>query len=206
MVRIWSHGIELPKEVGHRALKVGQAQKQYLAEVQALFSSHEYRSVILSNQSHRHTEFGDLECLGRLCRHWPAWGQVARLPRITGISLQGKRFRSLVEPDPFMVLHHECENQSPYPTGMGSTELVQRSAAVASYFKNPVVVVYIPHFQWFEQGALFHFKLRTSVLFLLFSGYLRWLSAQIFMPSSWDWALDNQEYKVMKPERKEAKK
>lgn len=103
MVRIWSHGIELPKG-GHRALKVGQAQKQYLAEVQALFSSHEYRSIILSNQSHRHTEFGDLECPGRLHRHWPAWGQVARLPRITGISLQGKRFRSLVEPDSFMVL------------------------------------------------------------------------------------------------------
>lgn len=107
---------------------------------------------------------------------------------------------------PWWSLIHSWCFKSPYPTGMGSTELAQRSAAVTSYFKNPVVVVYIPHFQWFEQGALFHFKLRTSVLFLLFSGYLRWLSAQIFMPSSWDWALDNQEYKVMKAERKEAKK
>lgn len=70
---------------------------------------------------------------------------------------------------PWWSLTHSWCFESPYPAGMGSTELARSPAAVISHFKNPVVVVYIPHFQRFGQGAnLFYFILKTSVLFLLF--------------------------------------
>lgn len=96
---------------------------------------------------------------------------------------------------------------NPLPHRDGSTELAQSSVAVISYFKHPLVVVHIPHFQWFEKGALFQID-DLSLVSAFFPRYTlaRWLSAQISMPSTWDLALDNQEYKVMKPQRKEGKK
>lgn len=122
---------------------MGQAQKQCWAEVQVLFSSHEYKKIILSNQSHRHREFGVLECPGYCTDTDVPEDKRPGSPALLGFLCRARGTAPLVELDPFLVL------QIPLPHRDG-----QYRESSCDLLKNPMVVVYI---------------LKTLVIFATFS-------------------------------------